>query len=138
MPVARSKSDLIRYVTEADRKLPVDQQSTFILAPLSNKTLGQIANQLQVSVDGLTATVLRGQQRYCALKAGLKGWENFSTAEGVPAPFLTDKGDRQQHGVQFTSPPKDETLELLAPSDYAEIADAILSANRLTEDDTKN
>lgn len=138
MPVARSKSDLIRYVTEADRKLPADQQSEFILAPLSNKTLGQIQNQLQVSIDGATATVLRGQQRYCALKAGLKGWENFSTADGAPAAFLIDKGDRQAHGVQFTSPPKDETLELLAPADYEEIADAILSANRITEDDTKN
>ena len=46
MPVARSKSDLIRYVTEADRKLPVNQQSVFLLAPLSNKTMGQIGNLL--------------------------------------------------------------------------------------------
>lgn len=138
MPVARSKSDLIRYVTEADRKLPVDQQSVFILAPLSNKTLGQIQNQLQVSIDGTTATVQRGLQRYCALKAGLKGWENFSTADGQVAPFATDKGDRQAHGVQFTNPPKDETLELLAPADYEEISDAILNANRVTDDDTKN
>jgi hypothetical protein len=138
MPVARSKSDLIRYVTEADRKLPVDQQSVFLIAPLSNKTMGQIQNLLQVSIDGQTATLLRGQQRHSALKAGLKGWENFATADGAPAVFATDKGERLVHGVTVHNPPSDESLEMIPIADYEEIADAILNANRLNDDDRKN
>lgn len=138
MPVARSKSDIIRYVPEADRKLPLALQSVFLLAPLSNKTMGQIQNLLQVSIDGQTATLLRGQQRHSALKAGLKGWENFCTADGAPVVFATDKGDRMVHGVAVHNPPSDESLEMIPMAEYEEIADAILNANRLTDDDRKN
>lgn len=138
MPVARSKSETIRYVTTADRQLPQDQQTTFLMRPLSNKTFGEIQNLVQVAADGSSVTLLRGQQRHAALKAGLVGWENFNDEHGTPAQFLADKGERRVHGVVVVGPPKDETLEMLPPDVYIELADAILKQNQLTDEDTKN
>lgn len=137
MPVARNKLETVRYVTIADRALPPERQSVFLLRPLTNKTRAQIQNLVQLHADGRTSPLL-GSMRRAALKAGLVGWENFADADGKAVPFQTEKGSRLFHGVDVVNPPTDETLEWLSPEDEVELANAIINGATLDEDDAKN
>lgn len=137
MPVARNKLETVRYVTIADRALPPERQSVFLLRPLSNKTRAQIQNLVQLHNDGKTSPLL-GSMRRAALKAGLIGWENFADAGGTPVPFATEKGPRLFLGVEVVNAPTDETLEWLSPEDEGELANAIINHSTLDEDDAKN
>lgn len=138
MPVARSRSEVLRYVTKADRALPIERQSVFLLRPLTNRQWTAIQNLVRLQADGESVQVMRGEQRLLALKLALVGWENFADADGAPAKWEVQKGPRTICGFECMDPVTDAALEQLSIADYTEIAEEILRTAVLSEDDVKN
>lgn len=129
--LSRTTRENIPYQLEGERHLPPEQRSTFLLATLPNHLM-------------LTILELSSQQQHqkwieLALKAGLRGWENFPDAEGRPTPFLREEGrTRNVHGAEVKSPVRSETIELIPSKILLELANAIVGANQLKDEDVKN
>jgi hypothetical protein len=131
MVIARSTRENIRYVLESERELAADKQSVFLIATLPNK--------MMLAILQLISRAEPQKWIELALRAGLRGWDNFPDEDGKPTPFAREEGKtRAVHGVEVKNPVKDEALELLPPSILLELANAILSANQIQDDDAKN
>lgn len=132
MVVSRTKSDVIPYVCRADRALPAEQQTQFLLRPLSSKVVLATQNlraggEMQVG----TAMLL-------ALKAGLAGWRNFPDPEGKPTPFEQETGVQLVFGVEVDRPVTDATLERVPKDLLIELATAIHTEGKLQDADIPN
>lgn len=131
MVIARSTKENIPYVLEAERDLPPEQQSTFLLASLSNDMMMSL---LQLMQEGQTKKWVE-----VTLTAGLRGWRNFLGEDGNEAPFRRDPNlTRGVHGVEIKGPVAKATLELLPTEHLFELAQAVMRANKLSPDDAKN
>lgn len=109
-----------RYILEADRKLPKEKQTVFLLKPLrhsvkSNLIDGQTLEKEGKFANPITFVTLLAQH-------GIAGWENFRTVEGKEIPFI-------QEGNKAS----DESLSSLLFDDLNELAGRILDLSGLTE-----
>ncbi len=133
MAVARSTKESQDYVLQADRKLPVEQQTKFHLATMKTHT--------HVRVQGMLATAgnLTGELVWLLLKLGLTGWTGFNDEQGQPIPF-TRESRKLTHasGIEIQNPATDTTLNWLTVEDAYELAGAILRASTVTVDDAGN
>lgn len=137
MVIARSVSETFPYVCEDDRKLPVEQQTTFHLRRLP-ATVGMALDNLHEATAAGQVTLRVGDQRIVTLQAGLAGWENLNDSSGQPVMFESHRGVRSVYGITIKDPAKVEMIDLL-PEDVAEeLAEAIRKGNTLTRDDAKN
>lgn len=127
MPVARSTKEVFDFVTLADRELPKEKQTTFILRRLST----QLMLRAQ-SFDDYGKTV------EFTLRCGVAGWENFCDADGTPVKAVHEKGEQLVYGVVVRDPLTVESLNRLPADLVVEIAKAIVTGNVLTEADSKN
>jgi hypothetical protein len=131
MVIARSTRERIPYVLRDERDLPPEQQTTFLLAALPNHAMLSILQMMQHGQSKAWIEV--------ALTAGLRGWENFNDADGNATPFRReDNQTRTLHGVEIKGPVSRGTLEVLPAGILLELAEAIVSANKLTVEDAKN
>lgn len=131
MVISRTTRDNIPYQLEGERELPAAQRSTFTLATLPNHVM--------LAILELSARQEHQSWIELALKAGLRGWDNFPDADGKPTPFQREEGrTRNVHGTEVKSPVRDETIDLLPPKILIELANAIVGANQLKDDDVKN
>lgn len=139
MPIARSSRETFRYVLKCDRSLEPSKQTVFILRALPTRVMMALDNLQTVDVgEGMRATVRFGDQKMVALRAGLAGWENYSTSDGTPVPFKADAGTRMVHGVQVEMPASEESIGWLAAEHAKELAEAVLEANTLKPGDVGN
>lgn len=131
MVIARTTRETIRYVAEKERDLPEEQQTVFLLASLPNHMLLSLVELIQAGRVKHWVEV--------ALAAGLRGWERFSDEAGNPVAFRRDDNiTRTVHGVEIKGPVSKSTLEVLPTELLIELAQAIIAANKLTNDDAKN
>jgi hypothetical protein len=138
MAVARSKAEVVRFVLEADRKLPPEKQSVFLLRRMSTDQHMMLKNLQEMNAAGDARTVKVGTIYTTVLRIGLVGWENFATAEGTPAKFEVDAGEHFVNGIGVANPAKQETVNQLSPKDAEELVAAIWESNTFTVDDAKN
>lgn len=132
MVIARSTRENIPYVCDAERGLPPEQQTTFLLATLPNHLMLSLLELMQ-----------RGETKAwveVALTAGLRGWENFPDEHGKQTPFRRDDAARRRtlHGIEIAGPVPAATLEVIPANLLLELATAVIKANQITGDDAKN
>lgn len=127
MSIALDPLEQREYVTKADRELPEDEQTQWILQPLSARDRMQLDDQYiaaSAETDSSDQTRTKYSMRlhgrnYAALQKGLKGWKNFKDASGKPvnANFLGSGG---------SSKLSDTSLSRIPDADRAELAGVIL------------
>lgn len=83
MAIALDTSKAVPYVCAAERKLPKEQQTVWLIRPRSIADGKAIAQALKDD------TVTHGS--IVALRRCLKGWENFLNADGTPAQAKHDQ-----------------------------------------------
>lgn len=124
-----------RYILKAERGLPPEEQSVFILRPLTLRESNAIEDMTVGVGEGDGMTIRSGSVRTRALEYGLIGWENVLDSKGNEVPF---DGTRQKRGgVEFISP-NSKTLERLPRSVQHELAEAITTGSDLTEEEAGN
>jgi hypothetical protein len=97
MVISRTTRESIPFVIERERELPAEQQTTFLLASLSNQTMLAL---LQLMQHGETKRWIE-----VALTAGLRGWRNFLDENGKETPFRRDaERTVTLHGVEIKGP----------------------------------
>lgn len=83
MAIALDTSKIVRYVTEADRKLPSEKQTVWLLKP---RTLAAGRSVATAAKDATATEATIVLLRHC-----LNGWENFLRADGTPAQAKHDQ-----------------------------------------------
>lgn len=130
MVISRTTRENIPYVLKSERGLPPEQQTTFLLATISNDLMLSLMEMGQK--DQTKASI------ELALRAGLRGWKNFPDQNGHETPFERDSGNAIVHGVQVRNPVSKATLELVPTSILMELGTAIVQVNQLDADEAKN
>lgn len=135
MAIARSMTAR-EYILKCDRELPQEQQTVFLITPLSAKAQTEIEDLLssdenaimEIATDDRTVKMPydagRSEKKMRALRVGLTGWRNYKDAEGNDVPF------------EKFSP--DERLSLLYPDWREELAEFMASLNYPDEAALKN
>lgn len=118
------------FVPQADRSLPKEQQTEFLLRPLSFLERAHIDDVSWQFNDSGTAQLMRGTRRRLVLLCGLVGWSNF---DGVP--FVAEKSTVV--GVAADRPTED-SMDRIPLDVQNELVDAILDASKLSDADRKN
>ena len=136
MAIAISPRDQTEFVTKADRELPPEQRTVFLLRPLTNVQRKLIEDQSLV-MDGASGQAMprMGSVKIEAVRACLIGCRNFCDVDGSPVEFQTE-GKRNVLGVNV-EPPSPTSINRLHPSDLAEIVDEIMAVSRTTVDEGK-
>ena len=127
MSIALDPLEQREYVTKADRDLPEDEQTAWILQPLSARDRMQLDDQFiaasaETDASDQTKTTysmrLHGRN-YAALQKGLKGWKNFKDASGKPVnPNFIGKDTNRKM--------TDASISRVSDADRAELAGVIL------------
>lgn len=120
------------YVLREDRKLPPEEQTTWILGGLTYRDMEYIMSRaLGVDGDGAVSVTTNAQaQARRVLNRGLRGWKNYRRQDGSQIEFRSvDEG-----GVRILP---EEILDTLYPH-AIELANAITERSRLTERQEKN
>jgi len=129
MPIFTRPRDSFEYILKAERDLPEDGQTIFLLADLKERHRVKIMDSFRVQVsDGDDGTSVggSGSRIYMAVKYGLVGWKNAKYPDGTPVPFETESGGKT---------PTDDTLSMLSWADKMELAEVVLEAAYPSEDD---
>jgi hypothetical protein len=118
------------YVLEADRDLPAERQTTWILKVLNWDENRQLEKSewkppTRRGASAVMVTDPKAIQRR-ALDFGLLGWRNFKNREGKAVEFQRDNGKVPG-----------EVLDMIAPY-AAELANAITDRAIQTPEDVKN
>jgi hypothetical protein len=118
------------YVLEADRDLPAEQQTTWILKVLNWDENRQLEKSewkppTRRGAQAVMVTDPKAIQRR-ALDLGLLGWRNFKSRDGTAVEFRRDGGKVPG-----------EVLDMIAPY-AAELANAIADRAIQTPEDVKN
>lgn len=132
MALARSTTETFTYITLADRQLPPDRQTQFLLRRLSTKLMISLQNLR----EGDTAAI--GSWMLLALRAGVAGWTNFVDETGAPIEFRLDAGRRTVLGIELERSASEESINRLSAEDATELAIEILKGNQVTATDAKN
>lgn len=122
------------YVLKCDRELPQDQQSVFLIRPLTAKETTEVTDRLRFS--GRTIEFGEGEEKksfpvpdnrtdnlYQIVRLGLVGWKNFKDESGKDVPFGADR---------------DENLNYLYTLWILELHEAIDALSDLKEEQVKN
>lgn len=121
MPKAIDPNQIHEYVLERERAAPVAERTIFKHRALTAQHEREIAlAEKESTAHGIHA----------ALRCGLTGWDNFTLADGKPAPFLKDQDGRAT----------DATISFLSFNDKVEVYTAIRTAgtSKLTEGELGN
>lgn len=132
MAIARSTAETFTHITAADRQLPAENQTKFLLRRLSTKLMLSLQN-LRSGDEGAI-----GSWMLVALRAGLAGWTNFVDETGAPIEFAMDSGRRTVCGIELDRSASEESVNRLSTADATELALEILKGNQVTADDAKN
>jgi len=128
MAIALTTKSVTEYVLERERSLPKEEQTVWLLRPLS------LAFRLQISeLDGKSD----GWQRAISscLRGSLAGWRNFKDADGKDVPFATESAEVLGLRVPVASP---ESLLAIPSEDALELGARCLANLKLSVDDRKN
>lgn len=136
MAIAINPRDLIRYVLVADRDLPLEQQTTFLLRPLTNVQRKLVEDGSLVMDKGGSVLPRVGSVKLDILRAGLAGWENLRDAEGSEVECKTEPAKVNVLGSNI-SPVTIACINRLHPADLEELVDAIQSTSRPSVDEGK-
>lgn len=132
MAIAIDVARVHRFITEADQKLPPEQQTTFLLGVVSAREQAELHDILFEATLAPDGTISKGRVReqafnYGIIVRGLRGWENFRDAKGADVAFIPNgKGA------------SDESITRIPPATRTSIANAIAALSRVVEDDEKN
>ena len=123
MAIATNPKQTFTYVLKADRKLPVAEQTTWDLKPLT------IDEQTEISDSMLTTTGVKGEMSWkggttelIILRRGLRGVHNFRDESAVTVPF-------QMEDKTVTN----DFLDRVLPADRRELANAITEGGHVTK-----
>jgi hypothetical protein len=130
MPIALDPKATFDYVLEDDRKLPEDKRTVFVLRGLTVAEEARVADTMISSIPGQEELSFRsGTHQLTVLRAGLRGWSNFSTSEGGEIVFEKTKS----HPKVVT----DDCLDRLSASHRSELVSAIMDRGSITEEEGK-
>jgi len=143
MPIALSLNATKKYVLEADKKLPVDQQTIFELANLPIEERIKIEDaQAQYGVstskdpeETADMTIKVHKRNYDIVKLGLVGFENFKDADGNDVVFETVATPKKNGSKNIVS---SRCLDHFAMEWIDELAKAIIDLNSISVAETKN
>jgi hypothetical protein len=128
MPIALDPKSTFPYVLLEDRSLPEDQQTIFQLRGLTVAEEAQVSDSMLLAHSGTDEVAFRaGTQQLTVLRFGLRGWENFRTAEGEEVPFESTKG----HPKHVT----DACLDRLMPKHRQELMNAVMDRGEIKADE---
>ena len=130
MVIAISPDSVFPYVTKADRDLPEEQQTKFLLRQLGHAQRLQVMQIVHQSASGLRVSDWRE-----ILRAGLAGWENLRKADGTPANFRQDP--KQPVLGQNVQPASDVSLDFLDTETLIELAGRVVELSKLGADEGK-
>ena len=134
MPIALDPKEPFDYVLVAERDLPEEDRTVFHLRGLTIEEETNLNNgMLSSQMGGDEVNWNTGDYQLSTLKRGVLGWENFMDKRGEPVPFRTmDPGkatSRKMAGVT------NECLNTISSTDRTELANAITSRGKVTEDE---
>lgn len=100
MAVAFNRAARVRFVLPEDEALPADQQTVWILRPLTVFETMELESEYGTSVEGTKAA------RYAVdmLRRALVGWENLKLEDGTQAPFVAVNGVATDATIEFAQP----------------------------------
>lgn len=137
MVVSINVDESFPYVIKAERDLPQEQQTVFLLRPLP-ASVGMALDNLHEASSSGQVTLRVGDQRVVTLRAGLVGWRNLNDAKGNPVEFSALHGERPVMGIVVKNPARPEMVDLLPEVVAEELATAIRTFSSFTKDDAKN
>lgn len=109
------KKTVTRYVPESQRGLPVEQQSVFIMKPLTRAQVAEERDRLMgFSQEGQFESVRTSTVAYNITLASLVGWENI----------LLEDEDGQTSQMQFNQASKAELYDMLPEDIQTELESA--------------
>lgn len=131
MAVALTPGATRDYVLQAERELPPEQRSVFVLraVPLSVRAqFGMLLGRGAAGDDPFAGSDPAELSRLyvLALRTSLVGWRNFRTADGADVPFQAASLD--VNGQRIQGAPTDATLDLLDTATMAELGAAALQS----------
>lgn len=131
---AISPKGLIRFVPSVDKKLPKEEQTVFILKPLTVEE--------EAILDDAQWRVINGKREFsfarkclAAIHLALVGVENFSDEDGNKFNVEREEFEHETLGIKEI---KEEFLAKIPKSVRDEIALAILTSMNPTEEQRKN
>lgn len=136
MVIAVSTEDRFRYVCQAERGLPAEEQTVFLLRSLTSKELALLDDgipQVQQGTDLVNVSV--GSMLHKALRAGLTGWENLLDAKGQAVEPEFERCNLLGRNGEFL---KEKSLDRLPREVRKELGNAIYNGSFLTEEDSGN
>lgn len=135
MVIALDPESTFEYVLRDDRKLPDEQQTVWLLRPMTAREYAEIENR-SMRMDSKTneAIFSSGTTTLSILKAGLAGVRNLVNDRGEPVPFATKVNGRNGNREEV----RDEFLDKIHPRHLKELANAITERGQLTEEDREN
>lgn len=122
----------IRYIPKCDRDQPVENQTVFLLRPLTARDAARMQDDIAEVMTGKksensTMKINSGSNVLRALELGLAGWENFKTADGHDVEWRENAGK-----------PRPEMLDCLPADIRRELAEVIIEGRELPEASAKN
>lgn len=144
MTIAIDPLEEFDFVTEDDRKLPPEQQTTWRIVGLDIRQRSRLEDETATgkldadreTVDSFSFNA--GNINYLSLRAGLRGCTNFRDRDGNEVSFGVEKGTLNVLGKQVRGVPTDEFLSRIPPNEAKEIAEAVRENLRLTPDEGKD
>jgi hypothetical protein len=146
MAIAFDVKETREYILEADRKLPPEQQTIFILGTLDSSLAGHINDasidfQMNDKGPDREANIQwrRAFRQLQLVRFGLKGWSNLFDRQGKEIRF-DPKDHTKSYAVSNVGNREgltDRALDLIKPY-IRELAKQINEANWLDEEEEKN
>ena len=119
-----------------------EEKTIFMIGVLDGRLLAYIDDQAKTFALSSGGAVAPGtvhfdvdQANYKKVRFGLKGWKNFRNSSGVEMRFESEQ--ENVPGVGFRTCATHECMDMITPF-IAELAEAILSSNRLSGVEIKN
>lgn len=141
MTIAITPGETWEYITEADEKLPEEDQTVYELRHLTSKQQRAVDNVFAVQRAGKGRRAPKevafktGDYLDRALRAGLHNVRNLQDSEGVEVPYESKPTKVGINGQQEVT---DEFLARIPPGVRAELAGVILGSEELEVDEVKN
>ena len=125
--------DEIEFICKADLDLPDEEQTRWILKPLSAKEHAMLDDHTgTVGEDGQYIVTI-GKKQLVALNLGLKDVFNFNDSEGKPV-----KLSRSKKKIGGINALEDSFLMRVPKEVRVEIAQAIMAESEVEEEEAKN
>ena len=128
MPIALDPKATFEYVLEDDRKLPLEEQTTFTLRGLTVAEEAKVADSMISSTPGADELTFRsGTHQLTVLRQGLRGWANLLDGNGKAVSF-----EKERAHPSFVT---DACLDRLLPIHRTELVSAILDRGSISEEE---